>query len=84
MPDAKKLGLHLTVAGGNPAERIKFAREAEDLGYTSLWMGEVSGPDVLVTLGARRQHFEGRARAGRTTDPDSHAGRECDGVSHHS
>jgi probable F420-dependent oxidoreductase len=52
MPDAKKLGLHLTVAGGNPAERIKFAREAEDLGYNSLWMGEVSGPDVLVTLGA--------------------------------
>ena len=52
MADAKKLGLHLTVGGGNPAERIKFAKEAEDLGYNSLWMGEVSGPDVLVTLGA--------------------------------
>jgi len=52
MPDAKQLGLHLTVGGGAPADRFKFAREAEDLGYSSLWVAEVSGPDALVTLGA--------------------------------
>ena len=52
MPDAKQLGLHLTVGAGGGAERIQFAKEAEALGYTSLWMGEVSGPDALVTMGA--------------------------------
>lgn len=52
MPDAKQLGLHLTVGGGASAERFKFAKEAEDLGYSSLWVAEVSGPDALVTLGA--------------------------------
>ncbi|HLI81600.1 MAG TPA: LLM class flavin-dependent oxidoreductase [Candidatus Binataceae bacterium] len=49
MPDAKKLGLHLSIGG---SERFKFAKEAEDLGYSSLWVAEVSGPDALVTLGA--------------------------------
>jgi 5,10-methylenetetrahydromethanopterin reductase len=52
MPDAKQLGLHLTVGGGGHAERLKLAKEAEDLGYSSLWVAEVSGPDALVTLGA--------------------------------
>jgi len=52
MADAKKLGLHLTIGGGAPAERFKFAQEAEGLGYSSLWVAEVSGPDALVTLGA--------------------------------
>ncbi len=52
MPDARKLGLHLTIGGSAPAERFKFAKAAEDLGYTSLWIAEVSGPDALVTLGA--------------------------------
>lgn len=52
MPDAKQLGLHLTVGGGGHAERLKLATEAEDLGYSSLWVAEVSGPDALVTLGA--------------------------------
>src|SRR5579862_9897501 len=49
MADAKQLGLHLTIGG---TERFKFAKEAEELGYTSLWVAEVSGPDALVTLGA--------------------------------
>jgi 5,10-methylenetetrahydromethanopterin reductase len=52
MPDAKQLGLHLTVGGGGHVERLKLAKEAEDLGYSSLWVAEVSGPDALVTLGA--------------------------------
>lgn len=51
MAEQKKLGLHLTI-GGATAERLRFAKEAEDAGYTSLWVAEVSGPDALVTLGA--------------------------------
>ncbi len=52
MPDANKLGLHLSIGGGAPSDRFKFAKDAEDLGYSSLWVAEVSGPDALVTLGA--------------------------------
>ncbi len=52
MPDANKLGLHLSVGGGGYPERLKLAQEAEDAGYSSLWVAEVSGPDALVTLGA--------------------------------
>ena len=51
MADAKKLGLQLSMTGP-AAERFKFAQEAEGLGYSSLWVAEVSGPDALVTLGA--------------------------------
>jgi len=52
MADNKKLGLHMSIGGPAPAERLKFAKDAEDLGYTSLWIAEVSGPDALVSLGA--------------------------------
>lgn len=52
MADANRLGLHLSIGGGSPADRFKFAKDAEDLGYNSLWVAEVSGPDALVTLGA--------------------------------
>lgn len=52
MPDANKLGLHLSIGGGGFAERLKLAKEAEEAGYSSLWVAEVSGPDALVTLGA--------------------------------
>ncbi len=52
MADPKKLGLQLSIGSGAPTERFKFAQQAEDLGYTSLWVAEVSGPDALVTLGA--------------------------------
>jgi probable F420-dependent oxidoreductase len=52
MADANKLGLQLSIGSGAPGERFKFAQQAEELGYTSLWVAEVSGPDALVTLGA--------------------------------
>ncbi len=52
MSDANKLGLHLSVGAGGYAERLKLAKEAEEAGYSSLWVAEVSGPDALVTLGA--------------------------------
>lgn len=51
MADQKKLGLHLSI-GGASHERLKFAKQAEEAGYSSLWLAEVSGPDALVTLGA--------------------------------
>jgi len=52
MPDANKLGLHLSVGAGGYPERLRLAKEAEEAGYSSLWVAEVSGPDALVTLGA--------------------------------
>ncbi len=52
MAEQKKLGFHMSLGGGAPAKRLDFAREAEALGYTSLWIAEVSGPDALVSLGA--------------------------------
>ncbi len=52
MAEQKKLGLHMSLAGGAPEERFRFAREAEELGYSSLWVAEVAGPDALVSLTA--------------------------------
>jgi len=52
MAESQKLGLQISLGGGPVRERLALAREAEDLGYSSLWMGEVSGPDALVSLGA--------------------------------
>ena len=54
MSDTRKLGLMM--GPGPIRDRLALAREAEDLGYTSLWTGEVSGPDALVTLGAVALH----------------------------
>jgi probable F420-dependent oxidoreductase len=52
MADKNRLGLHLSFGGRATADDFQLAREAEDLGYSSLWVAEVSGPDALVTLGA--------------------------------
>jgi probable F420-dependent oxidoreductase len=52
---AKKIGLHLTVAGSSFAQVPPLAREAEERGYSSLWVAEVSGPDAFLTLGAVAQ-----------------------------
>ncbi len=43
-----KLGLHLSGLAQTPA----LIKEAEDLGYSSLWIAEVSGPDAFVSLAA--------------------------------
>lgn len=52
MASEKKLGLHTSLGGGALADRLTLAGEAEDLGYTSLWLAEVAGPDALVSLAA--------------------------------
>ncbi len=52
MADEKKLGLQISLGSGPIRERLAVAREAEELGYTSLWVAEVSGPDALVSLAA--------------------------------
>ncbi|MGH7865775.1 MAG: LLM class flavin-dependent oxidoreductase [Candidatus Binataceae bacterium] len=50
MAEARKLGLHTSISGGNLAERLALIRDSEDLGYSSLWVAEVSGPDAFVSL----------------------------------
>src|SRR5215475_6694077 len=52
MSEARKLGLQISLGSGPIRDRLALAKEAEDLGYTSLWVAEVSGPDALVSLGA--------------------------------
>src|SRR5882757_7880363 len=52
MPSERKLGLHTSLAGGPLADRLAIVSEAEQLGYTSLWIAEVSGPDAFVSLAA--------------------------------
>src|ERR1700675_1996345 len=54
MPSTQKLGLQTNVGVGADAlaGRLALIREAEDLGYTSLWIAEVSGPDAFVRLAA--------------------------------
>ena len=52
MAEQKKLGLQISLAGGPLAERLKFAREAEERGYSSIWIAEVAGPDAFVSLTA--------------------------------
>ena len=51
MSEARKLGLQISLGSGPIRERLALAKEAEDLGYSSLWVAEVSGPDALVSLG---------------------------------
>ena len=52
MPDPAKLGLQISLGSGPVRERLAVAKEAEELGYSSLWVAEVSGPDALVSLAA--------------------------------
>ena len=52
MPQERKLGLHTSVGGGPFADRLAVIRQAEELGYTSLWIAEVAGPDAFVSLAA--------------------------------
>src|SRR5260370_1464203 len=54
MASNQKLGLQTNVGVGADAlaARLALIREAEDLGYTSLWIAEVSGPDAFVSLAA--------------------------------
>jgi probable F420-dependent oxidoreductase len=50
MPQQRKLGLQISI--GSDASKDRYAREAEELGYTSLWVAEVAGPDAFVSLAA--------------------------------
>jgi probable F420-dependent oxidoreductase len=51
MAQEKKLGLQTSIGGGLDA-RLALIREAEESGYTSLWVAEVAGPDAFVSLTA--------------------------------
>jgi probable F420-dependent oxidoreductase len=46
----KKLGLHLSVASSNLTSLADISGEAEDTGYSSLWVAEVAGPNAFVSL----------------------------------
>lgn len=53
MGDTQKLGLAmLSLAGAPIKDNAALVREADSLGYTSLWVPEVSGPDAFVSLAA--------------------------------
>lgn len=52
MASEKMLGLQTSIGGGPLADRLAIVREAEELGYGSLWVAEVSGPDAFVSLAA--------------------------------
>ena len=47
-----RIGLHTSVLSGSLKDKLALAREAEELGYSSLWVAEVSGPDAIVSLSA--------------------------------
>lgn len=48
----RKIGLHMSVAAAGFQECPRLAGEAEDRGYSSIWIAEVSGPDAFLTLAA--------------------------------
>ncbi len=52
MSQSAKLGIQISLGGGPVRERIALANEAENLGYSSLWVAEVAGPDAIASLGA--------------------------------
>lgn len=55
-----RISLHLAYwgVGPGPTELVPLAREAEALGYGTLWVGEAYGSDVAVTLGWIAAHTQ--------------------------
>jgi len=49
---ARKIGLHMTLGAGQPGRFPHLARQAEDLGYASLWIAEAGSADGLVSMTA--------------------------------
>ncbi len=45
-----KLGLHIGYWNKGPYEAIEVAKEAENLGYDSIWAGEAYGSDAITPL----------------------------------
>jgi alkanesulfonate monooxygenase SsuD/methylene tetrahydromethanopterin reductase-like flavin-dependent oxidoreductase (luciferase family) len=45
-----KLGMHMGYWNKGPYHAIEVAREAESLGYDSLWAGEAYGSDAITPL----------------------------------
>jgi probable F420-dependent oxidoreductase len=48
--ETKKLGLHLSIVSSAFGSLGDLAREAEENGYSSLWVAEVAGPNAFVSL----------------------------------
>ncbi len=46
----------MSIAPANLGACLRIAREAEELGFSSLWLAEVNGPDALVTLAGCAQN----------------------------
>jgi probable F420-dependent oxidoreductase len=49
-PQTNKLGLHLSVVSSLLGSLGKLSQEAEESGYSSLWVAEVAGPNAFVAL----------------------------------
>ena len=49
-PQTNKLGLHLSIVSSAFGSLGDLSREAEESGYSSLWVAEVAGPNAFVTL----------------------------------
>jgi 5,10-methylenetetrahydromethanopterin reductase len=48
--EPKKLGLHLSIVSSLFGSIGKLAQEAEESGYGSIWVAEVTGPNAFVSL----------------------------------
>src|SRR6202051_4672069 len=49
-PQTNKLGLHLSVVSSLFGSIGKLSQEAEESGYSSVWVAEVAGPNAFVAL----------------------------------
>jgi alkanesulfonate monooxygenase SsuD/methylene tetrahydromethanopterin reductase-like flavin-dependent oxidoreductase (luciferase family) len=49
-PQTNKLGLHLSVVSSLLGSLGKLSQEAEESGYSSVWVAEVAGPNAFVAL----------------------------------